>query len=243
MRTAPKPSRFGGTPTRRARSCVTLAASSWAITRSPTPLCAITRVNSPCAEGIASSVVTAIAPADWPKIVTSLRVAAERGDVLLDPPQRRHDVEQAAVGRRVVEQQEAVDAQPVVERHADGAVAGEGAAVVGRDRAAAVAVRAAVDPHQHGQALAAALGGPDVEVEAVLALDDGLLEDAGERQPVGRLRHRRPEARRVADALPRLRRRGRLEAQRAERRRRVRQPLVGRDAVLDGAADAALRDL
>ena len=51
----------------------------------------------------------------------------------------------------VAGEQEALGAEPVVDRDADDAVAGERGAVVLGDRPGAVHERAAVDPHQHGQ--------------------------------------------------------------------------------------------
>ena len=102
------------------------------------------------------------------------RVAAERGDVALHPLQRRQPVEHPPVGRRALDGGEPLDAQPVVDRHHDHAVAGEarapvpGAAVASRHEAATV------DPHQHRQPAGAGVGAEHVEVEAVVAGDDRL---------------------------------------------------------------------
>ena len=60
------------------------------------------------------------------------RVAAEGRDVVAHPLERGDLVEQAEVRIAVGEVEEALGADAVVDRHADDAVAGEAAAVVGR---------------------------------------------------------------------------------------------------------------
>ena len=69
---------------------------------SPGPLWAIARANSPFASGERIRSATEIAPADWPKIVTCCRVAAEGRDVVLHPLQRRDLIEQPVVAGRVM---------------------------------------------------------------------------------------------------------------------------------------------
>ena len=66
------------------------------------PLCEIAPWKSPFASGDAHSMLTAMPPADSPKIVTLLRIAAERRDVLLHPLQARDHVEQTVVARDVI---------------------------------------------------------------------------------------------------------------------------------------------
>ena len=87
-----------------------------------------------------------------------VRVAAEGGDVLVNPAQSRGQVGDARVaggliGRVVLRQvQEAQDVQPVVDRHGDHvAVAGLIGAVVGQHlHGAAAGVAAAVEPDHDG---------------------------------------------------------------------------------------------
>ena len=84
------------------------------------------------------------------------RVATEGSDVVLHPLQRRDLVLQAEVGGAGLDvglgEQEALGGEPVVDRHAHDAVAGERRPVVLQDRAGAVHERAAVDPDQHREA-------------------------------------------------------------------------------------------
>ena len=72
-------------------------------------------------------------------------IAAEGGDVLPHPLEGGDLVEQAEVGGSVAEVEEALGADPVVDGHADDAVAGEAAAVVGRTRSGLE--HAAGNPH------------------------------------------------------------------------------------------------
>jgi len=69
--TAANPSTVGRTANRSASAAVTFAADADDSTWCPAPLCAITRRNRPAAAGIDSNVVTLIAPADWPAMVTA----------------------------------------------------------------------------------------------------------------------------------------------------------------------------
>ena len=76
-------------------------------------------------------------------------IAAEGGDVLPHPLEGGDLVEQAEVGVSVAEIEEALGADPVVDGHADDAVAGETAAVVGRTRSGLE--HAAGNPDHHRQ--------------------------------------------------------------------------------------------
>ena len=180
-----------------------------------------------------------MAPADSPKIVTLAGIAAERGDVVAHPLQRRDLVEQAAVGRRVRQQREPVDAESVVDAHQDDAVAREGAAVVHPDGRVAVAERATVDPH-HDRRGTADIRRPDVERQPVVAGDVRLGQQGVERSRVVRLRRCRAELSARPHAVPRLRRLGCLEPQRAGRTRRVRDAEEPSHAVADVAAHCAV---
>ena len=81
-----------------------------------------------------------------------VRVAAEGPDVVAHPLERGDLVEQTPVGRSSLDLREALDPDPVVERHHhDAAVPGEPAAVVLGQTGHADHVRAALDPHHHRQ--------------------------------------------------------------------------------------------
>ena len=80
-----------------------------------------------------------------------LGISPERGDVTLHPAQGLDLVQQAAVVRGVGDPAEAVEAEPVRERHGHHAVAVEGAAVVPGTGGGAGLVAAAVDPDENRQ--------------------------------------------------------------------------------------------
>jgi hypothetical protein len=176
------------------------------------------------------------------------RIAAERGDVVPHPAQRRDLIEQQAVarvmaGREVAEVEQARQAEPVVDRDGDDALLGERHAVIQRRRARAHDERAAVDPH-HDRVRAGAGGREHVEVQAVLAGLDLVGDAAHHRDPrIARLGGDRAEVRGVADAGPRRGRRGRPEPERADRRRRERDPLPHRDVAVALAAHLAMGGL
>ena len=118
--------------------------------------------------------------------------------------------------------EEAEAAQPVV----DGddyhvAAPGEGGAVVEELRAGAQHEGAPMDPHEDRPPRAVGSGVHIVQVKAVLA---GLADPEAEDRPHlrGVLWGRRTEAPGLADAVPRCRRLGRAEAERAHRRPRER---------------------
>ena len=80
-----------------------------------------------------------------------VRVAAEGRDVAPDPAQRLDLVEQTTVVRGVGDPAEAVEAEPVGDRHGDDAVAVEGDPVVPGAGRRPRLEPAAVDPDQHRQ--------------------------------------------------------------------------------------------
>ena len=180
------------------------------------------------------------------------RISAERGDVLLHPPQRGHLVEQAVVARGVVRRllrqlrmhEEAEDVRAVVQRHRDDALAGHALAVIPRLGAVAVLESAAEDVDEHRQLLAARLRGrPDVQVEAVLA-------HAVAAEPVVRVRGEPlhaggAERVGVAHARPVLHRLRFAPAQVAHGRLREGNPLEAANAVpgRHGGFDHAVRRL
>src|SRR5208282_5132996 len=109
------------------------------------------------------------------------RVAAEGRDVALDPFERGDQVAKGVVRGAVVfgaeeraEIKEAEDSEAVGNGHADDALAGELGAVVDGLEGVAGDIASAVDPDEDRER-AFALGRPDVEVKAVLAVVDGRL--------------------------------------------------------------------
>ena len=133
-------------------------------------------------------------------------IAAEGADVVPHPLQRGDLVEQAAIGVSVAEIEEPIGADPVVDGHADDAVAGETAAVIpGRRTRAVIREHPARDPHHHRLPGRPEVGRPDVEGQAVLA---GSASSGGsssrDLRGVGRLGGLRAVGERVAHAAPGL---------------------------------------
>ena len=95
------------------------------------------------------------------------RIASERRDVLPHPLECGDLIEQTEVGGSVTEVEKALGADAVVDGHADGAVTGEAAAIVGRTGPGLE--HAPGNPNHDGQPGRALLRRPDVEVQAVLA--------------------------------------------------------------------------
>ena len=158
-----------------------------------------------------------------------VRVAAERGDVLPDPPQRRDLVQQPAVGRHAGQLGVALHADPVVEGDQDDVLLGQQRAVVAGQAGRARPVRAAVDPHHDRQSGRARVGREHVDGQPVVRV--GARRGRGRRRRrVGGLRRRRAERLCVAGAVPGPRRARRREPQVARWR------LGERDAQEDGDA-------
>ncbi len=167
------------------------------------------------------------------------RVTAEGGDVVPDPFQRRDLVEQAAVGWRVRQQREPVDAEPVVDGDQHDAIPREGMAVVHRHGGVAIAEGAAMDP-DHDRGSPGQVARPDVQGEPVVARNARLGQDLVERRGVSRLRRRRAERDALADAVPRLGRLRSPEPERAGRAGRVRDAQEPGHAVDQLAANGAV---
>ena len=167
-------------------------------------------------------------------------VAAERGDVVAHPLQRRDLVAEAEVGvERPLGRGVAGDvgeperAEPVVERDVDD-VAGAGERVPGvpRHGRRPHAERAAVDPHHHRPRRAGRRRRDHVDRQAVFA-HRGAAARAEQVEPAALLRRHRAERGRVAHARPRLRRPGRPEPPLPRRRRRVRDAAPHAQVVAD----------
>jgi hypothetical protein len=175
--------------------------------------------NRPAASGIDSSVVTLIAPADSPATVTR-RVAAERGDVLCTHRSAASWSSRPRLAMPSLEEQEALGGQPVVDGHADHAVAGERRAVVRADRPDPFMNEPPWIQTSTGRPARAGVGRPHVEVQAVLARDrlsgNSGGTAAGSRPWARSARTRSRRARR-----PRPGRAGAGACVRAERRGRV----------------------
>lgn len=173
-------------------------------------------------------------------------IAAKSRNVLLHPRQRGQRgelVKQAEVGQTGTQVEESVDANAVVDGHADHAVAREPTAVVHGRCTRAMLESTASDPDHHRLRGRPQTGRPDVEVQAILS-SGGMFRDqliAGrEIRHLGRLR---AEGERVADAAPCFDRLGRPEPQVAKGWRSVRDALEGMHAIGRGATHLAATGL
>ena len=164
-------------------------------------------------------------------------IPAKGADVVLHPAQRSQLVEQPEVGGAIPKPEEALRPQPVIDGHADDAVAGKAAAVVDRDRARAPQKRSAGDPHDYRKVMRAGVGRPDVEIQAVLATDSRVAQHLPERFGIRRLGRNGPVLVRRSHFGPRLRRLRWPKAVGAERRGREGNPLERRDAIADATLD------
>ena len=113
-------------------------------------------------------------------------ITTEGGDILLHPLEGGDLVEQAEVGVSVAEIEEAVGADPVIDGHADDAVAGETTAVIpGRRTRSVILKHPARNPDHHRLPGRPEIGGPDIEVQAVLTgrrqAPGGACRSAGDR--------------------------------------------------------------
>ena len=131
-----------------------------------------------------------------------VRVAAERGDVLPDPVQRRHLVEQRPVGRDAGQVGVALHADPVVEGHHHHVLPGQRRAVVAEQAGRAEPVGAAVDPDHDREPGRAQVGREHVDGEPVIGVGVGRGRRHRREQEPG-LRRGRPEGGRLPHASPR----------------------------------------
>ena len=130
-----------------------------------------------------------------------VRVAAERGDVLPDPAQRRHLVEQRPVGRDAGQVGVALDADPVVEGHHHHVLPGQRRAVVADQAGRAEPVATAVDPDHDREPGRAQVGREHVDGEPVVGVGVGRGRRHRREQEPG-LRRGRPERGRLPYAVP-----------------------------------------
>ena len=146
-------------------------AASTGTSNDAAPLCSTARWNRPARRRRGQQLPDAVGAGRLARHRHRGRVAAEGGDVVLDPLERGDLVEQAerAGAGPVTDVEVAGRVQAVVERDRDDAVARERRAVVDRVRARAVLEAAAVDPDEHGQSGRGGVRGPHVQVQAVVA--------------------------------------------------------------------------
>ena len=182
-----------------------------------------------------------MAPADSPATVTVPGSPPKAAMLSRTHSRAAHLVEEAEVRRCVGQEREPLDAEPVVDRDRDDAVAGEGGAVGHRYGAGAVDERAAVDPDEHRQAPRVRVRGPHAQVEVLVARDRGVRQQPGERRRVARHRRRRAVRDGLADAAPPWRRFRRPEAAVAHRGGGVRDPEEGDDVAGPQALHGARR--
>ena len=170
-------------------------------------------------------------------------------DVSLRPPERGDLVHQAIgnqglVARRLAGErrvgEEAEDAQPIVHRHVDDAVAREGRRVVAGQVRAAGDVAAAEDPHHHWRPPRVDRR-DHVQRQAVFAHRPGVAAEIGRAGRVDLLQAGRGRLVRRPHARPRRRGHRRFPAQRTDRRRGVANGVEDpRRASLDALHHAAL---
>ena len=144
-----------------------------------------------------------------------------------------------AISVRKVE--EALGADPVIDGHADDAVAGEAAAVVGRPRSGLE--HAAGNPHHDRQPGRPRVGSPDVEVQAILAEGATLRNEHVPWRGVRQLGWLRAVGKGVAHAAPGLDRLRRPKPIGAKRRRRIGNSHERVHAVGNAAADGTMSGL
>ena len=167
-------------------------------------------------------------------------IAAESSDVVAHPGQGGDLVKQADVRVFVAGIQEAVGADPVIDRHADDPVSCETAAVVPGRRPGAVELEhAARNPDHHRMAGRDRGRRPDIQRQAVLSTVRQLLEEQLDAGRVRRLKRLGPERERISHAAPgnRLRRTKTIGA---DRRRRVGDSFEDLHALVDPAAHFSL---
>src|SRR5438128_1317381 len=104
-------------------------------------------------------------------------ITTKGGDILPYPLEGSDLVEQGAVGVSLAQIEEAVDTNTVIDGHAHDAVAGETTAVIPGHRRRSVLKGTARNPDHHRLSGRPAVGGPDVEGQAVLAGDGKLWEE------------------------------------------------------------------
>src|SRR5262252_6861695 len=106
------------------------------------------------------------------------RIATKGGDMLPYPREGGDLVEHAEVGDAVAEREETLGTNPVIDGHADDAIAGKTATIIpGRRTRAVILKHAARNPDQHRLPRRPKVGGPDIEVQAILPGDGTLREE------------------------------------------------------------------
>ena len=181
-----------------------------------------------------------------------LRVSAERGDIVPHPFQRGNLVLNRVIPGNMVRAfrrqfragQEAEDADTVVKGHIDDAFPRNGLAVVNVAGSSAGGIAAAVDEHHHRRVLRVS-GGPYIQIEAVLRITFGSVDDEllrpHQEGSLFRLDRRSGILRTLPDPVPVCHRLGSLPAQFAHRRRGIGNPFINSDGsvVVQRSADGS----
>src|SRR6266568_5909430 len=106
-----------------------------------------------------------------------LWIATKGGDILPYPLEGSDLVEQGAVGVSLAQIEEAIDTETVIDGHADDTVAGEVAAVIPGPRPRSELKGTARNPDHHRLPGRPEVGGPDIEIQAVLTGDGKLWDE------------------------------------------------------------------
>src|SRR6266487_3783791 len=165
-----------------------------------------------------------------------LWIATKGGDILPYPLEGSDLVEQGAVGVSLVQREEAVDTETVIDGHAHDTVAGEVAAVIPGPRPRSVLKGTARNPDHHRLPRRPEVGGPDIEIQAVLSCDGKLWH----RQGYWRLGWLRAIAEGVSHAAPSLNWLWRSEPIGAKGWRCIRNAFKGMHAIGDTATHLAI---
>src|SRR6266566_5607632 len=169
-----------------------------------------------------------------------LWIATKGGDILLYPLEGSDLVEQGAVGVSLAQIEEAVDTDTVIDGHAHDAVAGETTAVIPGHRRRSVLKGTARNPDHHRVPGRPEVGGPDVEVQAVLAGDGKLWEEHADFRGIWRLGCLRAIAEGVSHAAPGRNRLWRSEPIGAKGWRCIGNALKGMHPIGDAATHLAI---
>src|SRR6266566_3723143 len=168
-----------------------------------------------------------------------LWIATKGGDILPHPLESSDLVEQGAVGVSLAQIEEAVGTDPIIDGHADDAVAGKVAAVIIGRRPRSDLKGTARNPDHHRLPGRLEVGGPDIEVQAVLTCDGKLWEKQFHSRGIWRLGWLRTKGEGVSHTAPGHNRLWRSEPIGAKRWRCIRNAFKGMHAIGDTAAHLA----
>src|SRR6266516_1693338 len=129
-------------------------------------------------------------------------IATKGGDILPYPLEGSDLVEQGAVGVSLVQREEAVDTETVIDGHAHDTDAGEVAAVIPGPRPLSELKGTARNPDHHRLPGRPEVGGPDIEIQAVLTCDGKLWEKQFHSRGIWRLGWLRTKGEGVSHTAP-----------------------------------------